>query len=66
MEKKKSDNLTLHYITVKINIMIHFFLLKELGFDENERFEILKRLDRELMIDEDLRKLDAFVEQLTD
>lgn len=66
MEKKKSEYLILHYITVKINIMIHFFLLKELGFDENERFEILKRLDRELMIDEDMRKLDAFVEQLTE
>lgn len=65
LEKKKIDSLTLHYITVKINILIHYYMLKELAFNSKERFEILKRLDTEIMADQSLKELDRFVENLT-
>ena len=65
LEKKKIDSLTLHYITVKINILIHYYMLKELEFNSKDRFEILKRLDTEIMADQSLKELDRFVENLT-
>lgn len=65
LEKKKLDIFSLHYITAKINMMIHYYMLKDIGFEGQERLEILKRLDTEIMIAEKLNELDEFVENLT-
>ena len=40
-------------------------MLKELEFNSKDRFEILKRLDTEIMADQSLKELDRFVENLT-